>query len=233
MSRHAKGIEDTKAALIASAWDLFSRDGYETTSIEAIILKTGVSKGAFYHHFGSKEAMLDAVAEKMTASFLESVGPMDAADGVPAIRKLDRFLGLLRVWRVAHIDLAAGMARTLYSGENVLLRSRINGKALAATQGLFAAVIRQGVAEGAFSVKDPDGTARLLLQLATSAGEDAIRLLMTDGGDSKAEEVRRLLDLTLDSWERLLAAPPGSIERPDLSILERFCRAFDGKGKAS
>jgi len=233
MGRHAKGIEDTRDALIASATELFLREGYEAASVEAIIGMIGVSKGAFYHHFRSKEDMLDAVAGRMTAAFLASFAPIREDDGVPAVRKLDRFLGLLRAWRASHLDGLADMSRALYREENAVLRLKVNRGTLEAVQGPFAGVIRQGIAEGFFCVKDPEGTARLLLQLGTAAGEDAMALLLDAAPPDKEARVLGILELVLEAWERILGVPTGTLERPDAGIVRRFCAAFAGRGMGS
>lgn len=213
--------------------ELFTRDGYESTSVEAIIRKTGVSKGAFYHHFDSKESMLDAVAERMTASFLASFGPMNADDRVPAVRKLDGFFGLLRAWRVSHAGIMVSMARSLYREENTFLRLRMQEKSMEAVQGIFAAVIRQGIGEGTMSVRDPEGTARLLLQLTSAAGEDSMRLLLDGDPKGNVPRVIRILEAVLDACERLLAAAPGTLMRPDRRLVDEFCAAAAGKERES
>jgi TetR/AcrR family transcriptional regulator, cholesterol catabolism regulator len=41
--------------LIGVATELFAANGYEATAIPAVLQAAGVSRGAFYHHFESKE----------------------------------------------------------------------------------------------------------------------------------------------------------------------------------
>ncbi len=66
MSRN-KHPEETVNLILDVAFRLFMEKGYEHTSIQDIInnLK-GLSKGAIYHHFKSKEDILIAVTERMT-----------------------------------------------------------------------------------------------------------------------------------------------------------------------
>ncbi len=51
----------TRAHLIEVATGLFADRGYEGTSIDAVLDAAGVSRGALYHHFASKEALFEAV----------------------------------------------------------------------------------------------------------------------------------------------------------------------------
>jgi AcrR family transcriptional regulator len=63
----------TKGQLIEEATALFAERGYEATSIEAVLQRTGVSRGALYHHFKSKEALFEAVYESAQARVAQEV----------------------------------------------------------------------------------------------------------------------------------------------------------------
>ncbi|MGB0390893.1 MAG: TetR/AcrR family transcriptional regulator [Salibacteraceae bacterium] len=52
-----------KEKIILSAESLFSQQGYESTSVNTIISNAQVSKGAFYHHFKTKEDLILAIIE--------------------------------------------------------------------------------------------------------------------------------------------------------------------------
>jgi AcrR family transcriptional regulator len=55
----------TRDHLIAVATRLFAERTYEGTSIEAVLAEAGVSRGALYHHFASKEELFEAVLEAL------------------------------------------------------------------------------------------------------------------------------------------------------------------------
>jgi AcrR family transcriptional regulator len=68
--------EQTVASILAVAERLFIEQGYEKTSIQDILAQVNFSKGAVYHHFPSKESILDAVMERhmaRTAQMLEEL----------------------------------------------------------------------------------------------------------------------------------------------------------------
>ncbi len=69
----------SRTKLIAAARALFERDGYAATSTEALLVATGLTRGALYHHFRDKKDLFVAVCEAVHA---ELSGAIDgAADG--------------------------------------------------------------------------------------------------------------------------------------------------------
>jgi AcrR family transcriptional regulator len=82
----AERTEATTAALVDAARELFARDGYEATSLDAVAARAGVTKGAVYHHFDGKRQLFEAVfareIERMTtplaAAYSRKKDPWDA-----------------------------------------------------------------------------------------------------------------------------------------------------------
>jgi AcrR family transcriptional regulator len=57
--------EDTRDAIRAVALDLFSRHGYQKTSLREIAERLGITKAALYYHYQSKQALLLAIIEPL------------------------------------------------------------------------------------------------------------------------------------------------------------------------
>lgn len=70
--------EATLRHLIQTARDMFSRDGYGNVSTTEIVKVAGVTRGALYHHFDSKDALFRAVLEDVQADIGAQI--MQAAD---------------------------------------------------------------------------------------------------------------------------------------------------------
>jgi TetR/AcrR family transcriptional regulator, transcriptional repressor for nem operon len=78
--------------LLDSALDLIRRQGYSSTSVDELCAEAGVTKGAFFHHFKSKEALAVAAANhwsEKTGLFFETAPYHRHSD------PLDRILGYL------------------------------------------------------------------------------------------------------------------------------------------
>ena len=67
MDRRVEQGRGTRQQLIETATKLFAARGYQNTPIEAVLEESGVSRGALYHHFDSKEALFEAVLEATEA----------------------------------------------------------------------------------------------------------------------------------------------------------------------
>lgn len=60
-ARRVELAADTRRAILAAARQAFARKGYASTSLEDIVAPARLTKGALYHHFESKAAVLEAL----------------------------------------------------------------------------------------------------------------------------------------------------------------------------
>ncbi|MGH1489166.1 MAG: TetR/AcrR family transcriptional regulator [Acidimicrobiales bacterium] len=87
MGRHRYDTETTRQELLDSGRALFADLGYAAARTEEIVARTGLTRGALYHHFGSKVGLFRAVLEQVHVEVAEKVdkagrsstgGPIDA-----------------------------------------------------------------------------------------------------------------------------------------------------------
>lgn len=76
----------TRERLISAGRELFGAGGYEATSIEAILELAEVKRGALYHHFVSKQALFDAVLDRVVSEFAQRVAEAAGTEAEPAER---------------------------------------------------------------------------------------------------------------------------------------------------
>ena len=87
MTSQAQRRASTIAAIISAASELFTARGFAATGIDDIASRAGVTKGAVYHHFESKEQIFQRVFEQMTGALAAEVATTAAAGK----STLDRF----------------------------------------------------------------------------------------------------------------------------------------------
>lgn len=88
------GETSTRAEIVAAADDLFYRQGYAHTSFTDIASVVEISRGNFYHHFKSKDEILDAVIAARIADTERMLARWERAAKGPAdcIRSFIRIL---------------------------------------------------------------------------------------------------------------------------------------------
>src|ERR1700730_10221513 len=72
---------------------LIQTKGYEQMSIQDVLDELETSRGALYHYFDSKQALLDGVVDRFADGAMSAVAPILADPHLPALRKLEKVLG--------------------------------------------------------------------------------------------------------------------------------------------
>lgn len=93
-ARHAATRDDakqqTRAALVSAALELFAEQGLDVPSLDAICDRAGYTRGAFYVHFKTREDILVAVMDQVGEAFLASVFEELSGEGGAATPKTGR-----------------------------------------------------------------------------------------------------------------------------------------------
>jgi len=73
----------TRGALLAAARELFAEHGFAGVSREEIVERAGVTRGAMYHYFASKEALFQAVYEEVERDLCDTLAAAAMSTGDP------------------------------------------------------------------------------------------------------------------------------------------------------
>lgn len=167
-SKRARGrpSEGAREALIEAARDLFVERDYDEVSTEAILARSGVSRGALYHHFPSKLDLFRAVFEASERRAVERI----AAEAATAATPFDALLESSRAY-LRQCETNEEMRRI------GLLQSRAvmgwEGWREAATElgiGVALAFINATIEAGEMAPYDVETTAHALLGALIEAG---------------------------------------------------------------
>lgn len=216
--------------LLDVAQRLFARNGYDATSVNHIIAELGVSKGAFYHYFDSKEDLVEALAcrfAKETSAQAEEVLRDPAQD---AFSKLATFLFTMRRHKVANVHDLRATFEPLFRAENLQLYEKTQRAVLDVVRPILTRIIVEGVEEQTFETPDPESAAETILHLLTANRDLLTELYYTrDGSQFRrlAEKLHAKMRYTATVIDRILGLPEGSIELTDRETLEAMACLLD------
>jgi AcrR family transcriptional regulator len=216
-----KDHDERKTEFLDTAMQLFMQHGYEETSVSAIIDAVGVSKGAFYHYFKTKEDLLDEIAERASRQALELVEPILDDESLGAVEKLNEMFRRTNSFKAQNRELMVAIAKVFYSPSNILLRNRLATRSTDAVAPLLARIIEMGNAEGSMSVRYPEETARFVLQIgADVVSEFAKYLPDIEEHPEAVDAILRKMDVYNESVERILGMEPGRLVLVDESMMK-------------
>ena len=152
--------EETVRKILDTAERLFIETGYDRASLQEIIDETGLSKGAIYHHFASKEAILIAVADRMgeyNCAVLSEVRDRKGLTGAEKLRELFRTsIELSFQGKILHI-----LPFLIENPKFMALQMQsILGEA---APDYILPILKEGIADGSIRADYPEQLAEVLL----------------------------------------------------------------------
>lgn len=218
-----------RGEILDVAQRLIYTKGYELMSIQDILDALGISKGAFYHYFASKQDLLEAMIERMMHEMEKFLDPIVQDAGLTALEKLERFFGSVASWKSARKAMLTQLLRVWYTDNNAIVRQKVvvaGGQWMAP---YLLQIFRQGIQEGVMdpSLGQNEEATRVVISLMMSMGEGialAILALKPDASETERQacltHIENLVLAYRGAIERIMAVPPGSISLFNLDILQ-------------
>jgi TetR/AcrR family transcriptional regulator, cholesterol catabolism regulator len=215
MPRVVKHPDIRRAELLDRAAGLFLSHGYDNVSLNDLIADAGVSKGAFYHWFPSKDALIAALAERSARQAFAGVEDAVAACGGDALARLNAALqaGFDVNMTMGGPEQLAAMV-SLLRPDNAHLYGRILTVEEALFLPLLTRLISDGVADGVFDTFDPEGVADMIYGLAARTNSNILHVSQATDESARGRAIDvlttrfRLHGLAID---RILGLADGSI----------------------
>ena len=154
--------EETVEKILTVAMRLFLEKGYEKTTIQDIVDQLGgLTKGAVYHHFKSKEEIMDAVTEKM---FWDN-DPFEKVRGREDLTGLEKMKEVIRLTQEPDWSSLARQSMPILKNPKLLAKCIEDNQRIATPRWL--ALIEEGMADGSIRTEYPREAAELLTLLDT------------------------------------------------------------------
>jgi AcrR family transcriptional regulator len=205
-----------REAFIDAAQRLMQAKGYEQMSIQDLLDELNASRGAFYHYFDSKQALLEAMIDRIVDAAMLEVYPVVENPELTAIQKLERVFSTIGRWKTERKSLMLALLQVWVSDDNAVVREKLRRMSAARLTPVLAPIIQQGIDEGAFDTTSPAETAHVLIVLLLGIQEGATELFLARQSNKvPLEVVERTFKSYTESFERILGVPRGSINLLD------------------
>ncbi|MDE7004523.1 MAG: TetR/AcrR family transcriptional regulator [Oscillospiraceae bacterium] len=158
-----KHPEQTVQKILDVAERLFIEKGYDRASLQDIITATGLSKGAIYHHFTSKEAIFYSVCDRIGRRNVEVLSQFRDNPGLNGLEKLRAiFKASLQPERQA--KMFCMMPYLLYHAK--FLATEMRSIFTEVVPVFVEPIIRQGMADGSIHTDHPKALAEAMMMLS-------------------------------------------------------------------
>jgi AcrR family transcriptional regulator len=210
-------------AILDVAQQLVYTKGYEQMSIQDILDDLQISKGAFYHYFDSKQALLEAIIEHMGEE-VERLLILIVKDAhLAALEKLQRFFDTMNRWKTSRKDFFLELLRVWYTDDNAIVRQKVHAIAFKKNAPLIREIIRQGIQEGIFTTSYPERVGEVILSLVLDLSNTIGELILSFQSERDGMlRIESTIAAYTDAFERILGVPAGSLSLIDDQTLKEW-----------
>ena len=217
--------EETVRKILDTAERLFIEKGYDRTSLQDILDETGLSKGAVYHHFASKEDIFYSVCDRIGRRNGEVLSRVRDAPGLNGLEKLRAmFKTSLQPERQAKM-----FCMMPYLMDNAkFLATELRSIFTEVVPCFVEPIVRQGMADGSIRTEHPKELAEAMMMLSDMWINPIVRPTTPEEIQARCEIYNRLFQGfgveglidreivgTLMQYAEMAHPPSSSGETPD------------------
>lgn len=205
--RIVKKAEERRNEILDAADELFGQKGFDGTSTNDILEKVGIARGTLYHHFKSKEDIMDALIDRYGDGLLDAAQVIAADKTIPVVERIIRV--------VMAMNLSGGSSKEImehiHKPQNALMHQKIQKVIINGLPPILTAIIREGIEQGMFSTPFPYECMEMVVIYANTVFDDDMITLTNE------ERGSRMLAFVCNV-ERLLGAASGSL----MDVMQMF-----------
>lgn len=204
--RHEKRGDARKKEILDTAEQLFASNGFDNTSTNDIINAIGIARGTLYHHFTSKEDILDAVIDRINNSLMQDAKKIAKDSQIPL---LDRLTGSILA---LNVDSGIGeeVMIQVHKPQNALLHQKMQERLISGIVPVIAGLIEEGNREGIFHTPYPKEAAEMVMIYSNIAFDDLALM--------SPEERMEKIQAFIFHAERIMGAEEGTLQEPIMRI---------------
>ncbi|WP_449600267.1 TetR/AcrR family transcriptional regulator [Paenibacillus sp. Marseille-Q9583] len=198
--RVVKEAEERRNEIIDAAEELFSQKGFDGTSTNDILEKVGIARGTLYHHFKSKEDIMDALIERYSVRLLGAAQEIAADKSIPVVERIIRV--------VMALNLSGGSSKEImehiHKPQNALMHQKIEKVIINGVTPILTEIIHEGIQQRLFHTPYPYECMEMVVIYANTVFDDDMVHLTN-------EERASRIQAFVFNVERLLGVKSGSL----------------------
>ena len=201
--RVVKEAGERKNEILDAAAALFALKGFDNTSTNEILEAVGIARGTLYHHFKSKEDIMDAIIERQSERMLSQARRIAEDKGIPVEERMLRVVMALRLEETEGAG-GKGMIEHLHRPQNALMHQKSKKVIMGQVPPILAIVLTDGIEQGLFDTPYPLECMEMVVSYLNT---------MLDDGVVELTEEQRMDRITAFVFhlERLLGTEKGRL----------------------
>lgn len=204
MKRIIKEANERKNEILDAAAVLFSEKGFDYTSTNDILEAVGIAKGTLYHHFKSKEAIMEAIIERQSKCVLSAARLIAEDHSIPV---KERMLQVIKALKLEETEGSGGrdMIEHLHRPQNALMHQKSKQIIIKEVPPILTIVLKDGIEQGLFHTPYPlECMEMAAVYLTTMLDDGIIELTM--------EECLSRVQALAYHMERILGLKKGKLD---------------------
>ena len=159
-------VPHTSQRIEEAALDLFYERGFKATTMREIALACGLTAGALYNHFSSKDELLSQIMTRVHVDLERTLEEATASAGEDPRHQLTAYCRAHALFHTQSIKEARVASREIDSLQNGALAEVVAARRRSSA--LLRDILKRGVDAGVFDVPDEKVVANLILTMAVS-----------------------------------------------------------------
>lgn len=208
--RTIKEAEVRKNEILDVAEKLFAVKGFDGTSTNEILEKTGIARGTLYYHFKSKEDILDGVIIRMIDQMVEKASEIVANKSIPVLERLTAVILAFN----SDTELGYEVMEQMHKPQNALMHQKMQTRLLNGMVPILEDLLDEGTEQGIFHTEFKTEAVEMIILYANTMFDDLT--------EQNPEQRQQRMQGFIYHSERILGTERGMLHQAIMDIFRKL-----------
>jgi len=183
--RNEKDYKAKKYQIVKHAINLLDELGYEDFSINKVIQTSGMTKGAFFHYFGSKKELVSEIVNQILIPMVEGFELVSKDTSLEPKEKIKKLFDVGAKSKGVEKRTTQQLIRLLQKNENREIMNMITDHSIEILTPIYEKIMIEGNNLGHFNIQYPNGVAFMFLTMIAAINKEIGAVLYKEDVDEK------------------------------------------------